>query len=652
MQFLRLLHSQSATLATALSTVVAPLLAGQGNAACWKDGFTFEGCCGSAYGEGGNAECWDGIHTQATCCLESQQPEAWDDLIERGKRGDASVLPRLMQIVSAGGEAPCAGSISKSERCAGTSVGPSAKEWHTFFEANALSRYMRLQPWPAEGDPGRLFRRCCLLNDAQKVLQLIAEDCAAGAVALVLSSLPYIERQHGQSEAQHYFAMAQEILHSHDLPAADCHWKHQVNVVAFHHHAWFLDMLENTQFSCGGAKVRVFLDERPEWAPLRAHPMTCSQRGLCFTEVWIHQFLRHAACRVSRMDEADFVYIPVYSSCHGLDATDRPELAAGVKALVSHLEAPGGLVGPQTLLVFTGEMWKLRGWRSNPVERPGTTVAAVEAKPLFVPTEQLSSATGPKIEDQVMDSTKGQPAGQRRTLWHCQNCFDSAKDLIIPSAVYLVDAMRLRGFRREPLARELLLVWHGEHAEAASREDVREGYREVNETVRLDLIRHFTGKPNASVGEPSMRYSFLMGNAHFCLIPRGRGWWTVRLFEAFYAGCVPVLLSDEVALPFEDFLDWERFSLKWPMRRVGQGLYERLEQLLHEEWPRLAQLHAGVREVACWFDYHAPEDAECSPYLGLLKQLEQRSLPKAGVARRPRVQLTEENQPLLQRFWF
>jgi len=412
-----------------------------------------------------------------------------------------------------------------------------------------------------------------------------------------------------------------------------------------------MGMMEQPRFSCGDTKVRVFLDERPEWAALRAHPLTCSQRGLCFTEVWIHQFLRHAACRVPTIDEADFVYIPVYNSCHGLDAANRPELAAGVKALVSHLEAPQG-VSPPTLLVFTGEMWKLRGWRMNPVERQGTIVAAVEAKPLFLPTGQLFSATRQMVEEQVVDAVKEPPAGQPRILWHCQNCFDPRQDLVLPSAVLLVDAMRLRGFRREPLARELLLVWHGEHAEGSSREDVRQGYREVNETVRLDLIRHLAGKPNTSIGEPSMRYSFLMGNAHFCLIPRGRGWWTVRLFEAFYAGCVPVLLSDEVALPFEDFLDWERFSLKWPMHRVGHGLYERLEQLLQEEWPRLAQLHAGVREVACWFDYHAPEDSACSPYLGLLRQLERRCLPRAGVARQPQAQFTEGNQPLLQRFWF
>jgi hypothetical protein len=34
----------------------------------------------------------------------------------------------------------------------------------------------------------------------------------------------------------------------------------------------------------------------------------------------------------------------------------------------------------------------------------------------------------------------------------------------------------------------------------------------------------------------------------------------VRLFEAIHAGCIPVLLSDEVELPFQDIVSWETFS--------------------------------------------------------------------------------------------
>ena len=47
------------------------------------------------------------------------------------------------------------------------------------------------------------------------------------------------------------------------------------------------------------------------------------------------------------------------------------------------------------------------------------------------------------------------------------------------------------------------------------------GYLEVNETVRPKIIKPFQSKSDADVGRSSMRYSFLLGNAHFCLVPKG-----------------------------------------------------------------------------------------------------------------------------------
>jgi len=96
------------------------------------------------------------------------------------------------------------------------------------------------------------------------------------------------------------------------------------------------------------------------------------------------------------------------------------------------------------------------------------------------------------------------------------------------------------------------------------------------------------------------------------------------LFEAFYAGCIPVLLSDGYTVPFEDFLDWTQFSIKWPMSQVREGLYEYLHKLLHEHWQRVQALHKGVRDVACWFDFHMPHSSKCSPYIGMMRQLRRR----------------------------
>lgn len=47
----------------------------------------------------------------------------------------------------------------------------------------------------------------------------------------------------------------------------------------------------------------------------------------------------------------------------------------------------------------------------------------------------------------------------------------------------------------------------------------------------------------------------------------------MRLFEAIYAGCIPVLLSDEVELPFQDIVSWETFSAP---RRCEKKLLQKL----------------------------------------------------------------------------
>eukprot|EP00392_Amoebophrya_sp_AT5.2_P018033 g18482.t1 len=61
----------------------------------------------------------------------------------------------------------------------------------------------------------------------------------------------------------------------------------------------------------------------------------------------------------------------------------------------------------------------------------------------------------------------------------------------------------------------------------------------------------------------------LMGASKFCFVPRGKSAWSLRFYEALFADCVPVLLSDFWELPFEDFLDYSKFVIKWPANHVS-----------------------------------------------------------------------------------
>ena len=574
----------------------------EGNPTCWQEGFSYEMCCDEKYGPEGNKECWDGMHTFQTCCLpgvSGYSPVAgFEDLMARGSTGDVSVLPAIIQLISSGGEDCTKSSHPNASGCDTGGDGISGRQWKAFFEGSSMSKFMRLQPWPPDGEPSKLWKACCSdssVSIRDRVLTL-AESCAAGAAALVLSVLPQLDATSPTAALEGYAVGSELAVRLQET--GDCRWLYQTNRAAWMHYDWFMSPPEK-MLPCVGS-VRIFVDERDTASVLREAPLSCAHRGLCFTEVWVHEFFQRASCRVDNPAQADFVYVPIYLSCYDMQGPKRGDQALALEKLMGDLMAQEG---PPVLLVFTCEKWKMKGWRSL-LGREGRSlrdhvVAAVETRPLL----------GPEDDESILPGT----------AWSCEDCFRFGLDVVLPSAVPAPEAYRLRFFNREPDERTLLLVWRGEHAESDIRSDVREGYLEVNETVRPKIIKYFESKPDADVGRPSMRYSFLMGNSHFCLVPRGRGWWTVRLFEAFYAGCVPVLLSDDVELPFEDFLDWDTFSLKWPMHEVGESLYLHLRALKRDE-RKMRELHAGVRAVSCWFDFLDPS-GECSPYQGLLRQL-------------------------------
>merc|ERR1711865_430317 len=135
--------------------------------------------------------------------------------------------------------------------------------------------------------------------------------------------------------------------------------------------------------------------------------------------------------------------------------------------------------------------------------------------------------------------------------------------------------------------------------------------------VRDRVIQYFWNASRCSVGPPVRDYFRRMGMARFCLIPAGLTAWTIHLYESFFFGCVPVILSDELTVPFHDEIDWPSLSIQVPTSIDMAGLHAKLDSF---SLGRLKAMYRQLTAARCWFDYSrgwsADEGADdgCSPY--------------------------------------
>lgn len=175
-------------------------------------------------------------------------------------------------------------------------------------------------------------------------------------------------------------------------------------------------------------------------------------------------------------------------------------------------------------------------------------------------------------------------------------CFNTLKDIAIPGYLHRHEIRSLVS-RARPLAeREHLGVFLG-------RTDPSRGpHPSSNGPDVRGILRRLYHEGKIFVAQdlaiPDMHA--VMGNARFCFVPKGKSAWSLRFYEALFANCVPVVLSDHWELPFEEFLNRTSFTIKWPERHVGDEL---LDFLRNHTDDALERYMSEARRHRCWYVY-------------------------------------------------
>lgn len=100
-----------------------------------------------------------------------------------------------------------------------------------------------------------------------------------------------------------------------------------------------------------------------------------------------------------------------------------------------------------------------------------------------------------------------------------------------------------------------------------------------------------------------------MHSSKFCLNIAGDTPSSNRLFDAIASHCVPVIISDEIELPFEDVIDYSEFSV---FVRTADALKENflvnlIRGISKEEWTRMWN---RLKEVEKFYEFHFPSKVD------------------------------------------
>eukprot|EP00929_Paragymnodinium_shiwhaense_P090161 TRINITY_DN50359_c0_g1_i1.p1 TRINITY_DN50359_c0_g1~~TRINITY_DN50359_c0_g1_i1.p1 ORF type:complete len:621 (+),score=135.33 TRINITY_DN50359_c0_g1_i1:131-1993(+) len=321
-------------------------------------------------------------------------------------------------------------------------------------------------------------------------------------------------------------------------------------------------------------KIYVYDEAIPGIGKLTHAPAFCHYRQWGM-DVGFHDFFRQTPARTFNADEADYFFVPSYACCHqvaGLREFDV--LDATHAAVVKQLPYFARSNGRDHIFSFH-YVDLFPGWRSH-----------IPHSVFLTPETEVGFERS--LDDFDVDQLNFPP-------------FSPAKDLSVPPYLNMKDILGFHSHSRPMAEREHVAVFAGKlWKDLTEAADIRGRVAALKGLPGVHI--HAFPTIAEMLGPDGMQS--LMGNARFCLCPRGRAAWSVRFFESLWAGCVPVILSDHYEPPFDTLFDVTEFVIKWPMDRIDESLIQFLTNIPLDVVERY---QAAAKRVRCWYLYPPPE---------------------------------------------
>ena len=302
-------------------------------------------------------------------------------------------------------------------------------------------------------------------------------------------------------------------------------------------------------------------------------------------EYSLHQFLLKSEYRTLDPEEADFYYVPAYSCCFLINNHPNNLTKMGIfhHKLLNHIRT--------TYPYFN---------RSDGRDHVWAFTQGFGAQ-LFGDFHQIRSG--------IFLVHNGQ-----FTL----EDFTPHKDLTIPPDLTGYGFPSIYELPESKILQKQWLAHFGGTVVPLNLTDERGSH--YSKGVRQYIKEHYSNdKAFRVTGTRVNSYVKDMMSSTFCLCPEGWHAWNPRPYQAVQLGCLPVLLSDEIELAFEEVIDYSKFML-----RVRPSDVAKLKSILLSISPNeIASMQNEMKRVWRLFSYGP---SGLAPHM-VMKMLARRKTP-------------------------